>query len=178
MPVKPLRSEDIEDAGFVRIVYAARHRIETRVCKQSLGYRIDYTILWDDAAGKGLAGGQDFRIGAILGIADGTSQAGKVSRTPGCWGYSNRSGAAATLNRSLVIHEEEQLVADDRTAQSPAKDVLAQFRLGLHSQTVIRPALCIERVVPEKFKNVPMKLIGTRLGCRRNSRPCDITELG
>ena len=73
----------------------------------------------------------------------------------------------------LIVNKEEEFVLDDRATKSAAKHIPAKTRTG-ESRIIwidlVFPTVGVQYVVPEKFPDVAVKTVRTRLeGCADDS---------
>src|SRR6266404_2912777 len=78
---------------------------------------------------------------------------------------------------SLVVDKEEQLIFDDRSAESSSEHIPTQLVAGRATE-IIGPAVRVQFVVANEFPDVPMVAIRTRLGAYADDSALEVSELG
>ena len=84
--------------------------------------------------------------------------------------------------RTLIVDKKEQFVLLDRTADSPAEFIPAQFGRcavdGWIGTEVPGPFIGIEEVVAQKLEEVAVELVGTGLGADADHAAQELAILG
>ncbi len=83
--------------------------------------------------------------------------------------YQTRARNAFLVAQPFVISEPERPVANDRPSDCAAKLIAFALRLG-RIQQFGKVVIGIERVIPEKFEDAAVHLVGTRLDGRVHDR--------
>src|SRR5256714_5598650 len=75
----------------------------------------------------------------------------------------------------LVIHKEEQLILDHRSAKSASEHVPTKF-IALRPREIVGPAVRVQYVVAEKFPCIAMIAIGARLDAHTDDAALEVPE--
>src|ERR1700686_4486797 len=84
---------------------------------------------------------------------------------------------------ALIIHEKEQLIFHNWTAERRPKHVPAQLWRGQHARRCsftksVLPLVGIEKIVAEELENVPVVVVGSRLERGADDSAVVVAELG
>ena len=125
------------------------------------------------AGGKGIIELLGEIVAKPLPVKAGRADAAEVSLTLRCG--EDRIGSRSRgliVSRALVIHEEEELVLDEGTAQGAAELIPSQNWLqtgavrviharhvGLSFGQAVLPAIGIERIIADEFKGVAVEAV-------------------
>ena len=78
---------------------------------------------------------------------------------------------------SLVVNKEEELILEDRSAESPSEHVPPQLVSG-RSAEIIGPAVRIQFVIAKEFPDVAVVAIRARLDADADDSAFEVSELG